>query len=153
MFSGLYRRTLYVPCRFTGSVQGRLQPQSRGLSSFRPGAVEPCWKDDRDDESPRFGKTKDGQPAWTACFETAARPLTARSWSRYCLAQPTLPQSGSVAPLGGVLKITSVSNSILSLPPAKTLFCGYRPGETVKQFLIARLRFTALAAKLQTAFG
>jgi hypothetical protein len=38
-----------VPCRFTGSVQGPLQPQSRGLSSFRPGAFR---------ESPRFGKTK-----------------------------------------------------------------------------------------------
>jgi hypothetical protein len=113
MFSGLS-----VPCRFTGSVQGPLQPQSGGLSSFRPpGAVE---------------------PGWTACFETAARPLTALSCAQYCLAQPTLPQSDSVAPLGGVLKITSVSNSILSLPPAKTLFCGHHRSETVKQFLIAR---------------
>jgi hypothetical protein len=113
MFSELYladSRDLY---------REPLQPQSRGYLLL---GLKSSLRED-----------KGQQPGWTACFETAARPLTPLRCSQYCLAQPTLPQSDSVAPLGGVLKITSVSNSILSLPPAKTLFCGHRRGETVKQ--------------------
>jgi hypothetical protein len=109
--------TLQIPRICTGAAAATIE----GFSSFRPGFPTVV-------ESPRFGRTK-RQPlparldrVFRRC--TVVRPLTAISCSQYCLAQPTLQRSGSVAPLGGVLKIASVSNSILSQPPAKTLFCG-----------------------------